>query len=74
MYLSTARTFNGKSLSHLAVDVTNVDDPAMRICIRLDVVNTIYMSLDDAKLLHTRLDLALREAYDDIEVRDESAI
>ena len=59
--------------SSLNVAVTGGNDPDWRIHISFDVSRGIYLSIDEAKVLFTRLDLALREAYDDIEVRNESA-
>ena len=73
MYVSTARNYNGDSMFHLEVTVTEVTNPDMRIHIKFDATSGFYLSLDDAKLLHQRLNLALLEAYDDIDVRDEVA-
>jgi hypothetical protein len=64
---------NTASTFFLRADVTALSDPTMRIHLYLNIHNSLYLSLDEAKMLHTRLDLALREAYDDIEVRNESA-
>lgn len=57
--------------SHLNVSVSGGNDPSWRVHISFDVSHGVALSLDEAKVLHTRLDLALREAYDDIEVRNE---